>query len=174
MEGGKLLTIFKNVSLLCQIIYVSTVTLVICLVVLNCTYGDTPGPIVIVGGSRFEVDVANEPPARIQGLSGRKNLSTMSGMLFVFETGKAANFWMKGMKFDLDFIWIGENCRVVDTTLNVPFPILGTTNNELEIYRSEVPATYVLEVNAGTVKRLRINTEDKVRFVEISAIGADC
>ena len=32
-------------------------------------------------------------------------------MLFVFESGKASSFWMKGMRFALDFVWISSGCR---------------------------------------------------------------
>ena len=76
--------------------------------------------------------------------------------------------------FDLDFIWIGDNCTVVDTISNVPFPIPGSRDSEFDLYRSEVPATYVLEVNEGVVDRLGISTDDRVRFAGISTIGVGC
>ena len=64
------------------------------------------------------MDVALTPAARARGLSGRESLASMTGMLFVFETGRASAFWMKDMLFSLDFVWIGEDCTVVDTTVH--------------------------------------------------------
>ena len=127
-----------------------------------------------MGQSSFVVEVADEPNERIQGLSGRKNLNEMSGMLFVFEPGEATSFWMKGMMFNLDFIWIGDNCMVVDTMSNVPFPMPDSKDEGFDLYSSEVPATYVLEVNEGVIDHLDINIDDKVIFTEISTIGVGC
>ena len=98
----------------------------------------------------------------------------MSGMLFVFEPGEATSFWMKGMMFNLDFIWIGDNCMVVDTMSNVPFPMPDSKDEGFDLYSSEVPATYVLEVNEGVIDHLDINIDDKVIFTEISTIGVGC
>ena len=57
------------------------------------------GPAVTVGNAVFEVEIADTPQLRTKGLSGRDTLPDMSGMLFVFESGRTSNFWMKGMRF---------------------------------------------------------------------------
>ena len=71
---------------------------------------------------------------------------------------------MKDMRFPLDFIWIGADCRVVDVTVEVPPPAPGTPNRELPTYRSSRPAAYTLEVNAGEVERHGVAIGDPVRF----------
>ena len=134
------------------------------------------GASVVVGDVTFGVEVAQTPAERRQGLSGRDSLQPMTGMLFVFESGRATSFWMKEMRLPLDFIWIGEECTVVDTEPNVPPPAEGTADAELPTYSSGVPAVYVFEVNAGDVERYGIAVGDRVRFSDLSpdVTGAYC
>jgi uncharacterized membrane protein (UPF0127 family) len=77
------------------------------------------GPYVIIAGVRLSVEVADTPAERGRGLSGREMLPENSGMLFVFDTPGRYGFWMYGMKFPLDIIWIDERLRVVYFVENV-------------------------------------------------------
>ena len=132
------------------------------------------GPAVTVGNVVFEVEVADTPQARSKGLSGRDSLPDMSGMIFVFESGQASSFWMKGMRFPIDFVWIGEECTVVDTHSNVQPPAPGTKDGELPLYRSGSSAMYTLEVNAGKVAEFGIEVGDAVKFSGFSGEGIFC
>ena len=134
----------------------------------------SPGPTVIIGDVAIEVEVADTPSERAKGLSERDGVAPMSGMLFVSATGRAPWLWMKGMRFPLDFVWIGEDCTVVDTTMNVRHPEPDTGDSDLPSYASEAPAAYVLEINAGQIERLGVVVGDTVRFSQITAEGADC
>jgi len=129
---------------------------------------------VTVGDVVFEVEIARTDTQRTKGLSGRSSMPAMTGMLFVFEMDVAAAFWMKEMLFSLDFIWISDNCTVVDITLNVPAPDAGTSDSSLLIYRPEVLVAYALEINAGEVQRFGVRKGDVVKFSESSMLGADC
>ena len=93
-------------------------------------------------------------------------------MLFVFESGKASSFWMKGMRFALDFVWISSNCEVVGVTEGVPPAASNSANSTLPTYSS--PAAYVFEINAGELAAHGIAVGDTVRFSGISVEGADC
>ena len=95
-------------------------------------------------------------------------------MLFVFESGKASSFWMKGMRFALDFVWISGVCEVVGVTANVPPPDSNSANSTLPTYSSPSPAAYVFEINAGELAAHGIAAGDPVRFSGISVEGADC
>ena len=144
---------------------------------LDCGTGDDPGSaMAVVGGARFEIEVVHTPADRARGLSERDGLPTTGGMLFVFESGRASSFWMKGMRFPLDFIWIGEDCTVVDTTTDVPPPDAGAADADLPRYDSALPAAYTLEVNAGMVRELGIRIGDAVSFHGLpqGVSGADC
>ena len=143
----------------------------------DCRADDPPASaIAAVGGVEFEIEVAHTPSDRARGLSNRDSLPQMAGMLFVFESGEASSFWMKEMRFPLDFIWIGRDCRVVDTTVDVPPPATGSPGSPLPTYESGPPAVYTLEVNAGKVRELGVRVGDSVRFSGLpdGVKGVDC
>src|SRR5512136_601336 len=74
---------------------------------------------VMVGGVRFEVEVAQTPGTREKGLSGRTGLVDGQGMLFVFDKPDRYMFWMKDMLFPIDIIYI-RGGRIVDMALDLP------------------------------------------------------
>ena len=92
-------------------------------------------------------------------------------MLFVFPDDGAGSFWMKGMRFPLDFIWIGNDCKVVDLTENV---VVDTNQEELNIYNSSQPAEFNFEVNAGEIQLSNIQIGDIVQFKNIDVEGISC
>lgn len=132
------------------------------------------GPAIDVGGARFEVEIAATSGERSRGLSGRESLADSSGMLFVFESTRVPSFWMKDMLIPLDFIWIGEECSVVDLHTDVPPPAAGASSGSLPTYRPGSPVRYVLEINAGSVSELSIEVGDRVTFHDISQAGDAC
>ena len=129
---------------------------------------------VTLGTVDFAAEVARTLAERAKGLSGRPGLRPGTGMLFVFDSGRASTFWMKGMLFPLDIVWIGVDCRIVDITLNVPPPAPTTVDSELSIYASNAPAAYTFEVAAGEVDGRGIKIGDEVRFSGISEVGGRC
>ena len=128
-------------------------------------------PVVELGGVAFMVDIADDASERSQGLSGRAGLPDEGGMLFVYQEPVVPGFWMRQMRFPLDFVWIGQNCEVVDVTLNVPAPGAGTSESELTLYHPAAPILYNLEVNAGTAARHGIEVGDAVRFRNVPGGG---
>lgn len=117
--------------------------------------------------------MAITPSERTKGLSDRESLEPRTGMLFIFEDRRASTFWMKGMRFPLDFVWISEGCRVADITSNVPFPKQDTPTSALPTYTSSVPAAYNFEINAGEAGELGIRVGDTVRFTGIQDHAGD-
>ncbi len=112
---------------------------------------------------------------RSRGLSGRDGLPAKTGMMFIFEDRKASAFWMKDMKFSLDFIWISEDCRIVDITRDVPHPPAGEQNPSLPLYSPAVPAAYNFELNAGEAARHGLRTGDFVVFYGVpEGVGKTC
>ena len=131
-------------------------------------FDDDDTPVVRVGDVRFEVEVADTPALRERGLTGRDYLEERRGMLYIPEGRFVGPFWTKGMRFPIDFIWIGEDCRVVDVSVNAWPPNPGTPDDQIWRYRSYPSAAYTLEVNAGEVDRFGIRVGDKVKFENIS------
>ena len=127
-----------------------------------------------IGNSRFSVLLADTPALRSKGLGERDNLAEQTGMLFVFESGSASSFWMYGMRFPLDFVWVGEGCTVVDLTEDVQHYPPDTPSSELEILESASPAAYTFEINAGEVSDFGIEIGDSVQFHNIESEFAMC
>jgi len=114
---------------------------------------------VEIGGKTFKVEVVKDPWEQAQGLSGRKSLAENRGMLFVFPQEDYQQFWMKGMDFSLDIIWINQG-KIVDLKEKAPIP----TTHYLEQYRPEAPAKYVLEINAGLAEKYGLKVGDTVEL----------
>ncbi len=131
-------------------------------------------PVVTIGGVPFTAEIADTDELRSKGLGERDSLAAQTGMLFLFPDGRTSSFWMKGMRFPLDFVWIGADCAVVDLTENVPHEPPNTPNSELEIFTSASPAAYTFEINAGEVNRFGIAVGDGVQFHNIRSELAAC
>ena len=100
----------------------------------------------------IDIELADTPQSREMGLSGRDGLPQNTGMYFIFEKADRHAFWMKDMKFDLDFIWI-QNGRVVYLSEHV--------SNPATIY-PPMPVDRVLEVPSDFVQQNHIAVGDKI------------
>lgn len=133
----------------------------------------TPSPAVIIRDTPFAAEIADTPALRNKGLGYRDQLPANSGMLFVFPDGHASSFWMRGMRFPLDFVWIGADCRVADLTERVPHPEPGAPDATLPLINPAAPAAYTFEINAGEIERFGIEIGDPVRFQGINPNAAN-
>jgi uncharacterized protein len=115
-------------------------------------------PTVSVGvsGATVQAEVAADAKARARGLSGRRGLAEDRGMLFVYPDHSARTYWMKGMQFPIDIIWIDRG-RVQGVEHSVPVP-----RGSLPLYSSDGPADHVLEVPAGWTRRHGTKRGDRV------------
>lgn len=110
-----------------------------------------------VGQSTIDVEIADSDREITRGLSFRESLDQNSGLYFILPQRKQVSFWMYGMKFPLDIIWI-DNGRVVGIEENAPVP----TSEDIPTFDSPQAVTHVLEVNAGFADQNNIKTGDKV------------
>lgn len=117
-----------------------------------------------INNAKLKVEVADTQAKRSKGLGGRPTLASGEGMLFVFQKKDKHPFWMKGLSFPLDFVWIREG-KVVDLLYNVQPPAPGQTDETLSIYQSIEEVDKVLEVTAGTVQSLNIKVGDTVKLL---------
>jgi len=106
----------------------------------------------------IEVELAQTPDEKIQGLSGRNSLSANTGMLFVYDQPDFYLFWMKDMQFPIDILWIDKNYKIIDITKNLQpesFP---------QTFAPSAPVQYVLEVNAGFADINGVRIKDDLDF----------
>jgi len=121
-------------------------------------------PTVCVGGkSCVEVEIADEPYERMLGLMYRNNLEENKGMLFIFQTPGYPSFYMKNMRFPLDILWFDENYKLIYIHENLP-PCGFDPCPTYTPHDPQSPIKYVLEVNAGWVKRNNIKIGDEAEF----------
>ncbi len=114
---------------------------------------------VTLGMHRIQAEVAADAATQARGLGGRDGLPEGHGMVFPYARAGRPGFWMKDMRFDIDIVWIRGD-RVVDIHHDVPFDPGGT---EGPTVRPSEPADLVLEVTAGTARRLGWRVGDAVR-----------
>lgn len=123
-------------------------------------------PTVKIGETTFRVEVVKTAEEKAKGLAGHKPLNDNEGMLFEFPPSAnsgSTSFWMKGMMFPIDIIWI-KNKKIIYLVENVPPPLPGQSDDKLPIYTPPEPAEYVLEIKAGEVKNRKIRVGDKFNF----------
>lgn len=111
---------------------------------------------VVLKGERFSVDVADTPDAQRLGLMFRESMPDDHGTLFVFASEVPRGFWMKNTKISLDILYFDSGRRLVYLHEDVP----PCTTPDCPSYPSHHPARYVLELNAGTAKRLGVERGD--------------
>ncbi|MBA3377595.1 MAG: DUF192 domain-containing protein [Chloroflexia bacterium] len=103
---------------------------------------------ITVGDVSVTVELALSDDDQALGLGFRNGLEPDRGMLFVFEEPAERSFWMRGMRFCIDIIWIANGDIVGAAEGACPDPE-GTDDADREHYLSGEPVTHVLEMPAG-------------------------
>lgn len=104
----------------------------------------------------FTVELALSPGQRQQGLMFRQTLAADGGMLFTYDTPGRPRMWMANTFIPLDMLFIRGDGTIAHIAENT------VPQNTDIIYSPPVPVTAVLELNAGTTRRLGIKPGDKV------------
>lgn len=61
---------------------------------------------------RWQVEIADGPFSQIRGLMGRQSLAQDRGMLFLYDSDRRVQFWMKDVAFPLDMLF-ADRCGVI-------------------------------------------------------------
>jgi len=112
---------------------------------------------VRINGETFKLKIADTEEKRLKGLSGRNELASNEGMIFIFNEVGSHGITMRGMRFPLDIIWLRNN-RIVDIADNVE----PDTGLEPKVYYPDLQADTVIELNAGTIERLNLKEGDRL------------
>ena len=102
---------------------------------------------VVVGDDVVTVEISDTSTLRERGLSYHADLLPNTGMLFVYDDVGKRIYWMKGMSFCLDIVWINDGQIVGAAESVCPEP--NVPDADLARYPSPPDVHYVLEVPAG-------------------------
>ncbi len=109
------------------------------------------------GEHSFDIEIATNDAQRARGLMFRSEMAPDAGMLFLYRRDRVLTMWMANTYLPLDMLFIGSDGRIVSIARNT-IPLSRTTIS------SRKRARAVLELNAGTARRLGINAGDRVVF----------
>ncbi|MDA0786881.1 MAG: DUF192 domain-containing protein [Proteobacteria bacterium] len=109
------------------------------------------------GVHSFDVELAVNDDQRARGLMFRNEMAPDAGMLFVYRSDRVLTMWMANTYLPLDMLFIGADGRIVRIAENT-IPLSHTTIS------SRMRARAVLELNAGTARRLGISAGDRVLY----------
>jgi uncharacterized membrane protein (UPF0127 family) len=107
------------------------------------------------GRHEFQVEVAVTPQEREVGLMYRRSLDPDHGMLFDFGKADDVSMWMENTYVSLDMAFVGEDGRVARVEE-------GAQPLSTRIISSGSPVKYVVELLAGTAKRIGLKPGDRV------------
>ena len=111
----------------------------------DCTGGYREDATVMIDSYAVISERADTNETRQTGLSNRACIPEHTGMLFVFDQSNLHGIWMKDMNFAIDVLWLDSSKKVVHLEKYMSpdsYPV---------VYYPKDPASYVLELRAGSV-----------------------
>lgn len=109
-----------------------------------------------LAGQPFQLELVDRPDSRRQGLMGRQELPSGTGMLFDFPEATTPSIWMRNMQLSLDLLFVDGAGRLIHIFADVP-PCIEAP---CAIYQATQPLRFVIEVAAGTASALRLQPGD--------------
>ena len=110
---------------------------------------------------KLDIEIADSDYDIQTGLMYRDSMKDDRGMLFVFPTMRQRYFYMKNTKFSIDIIYLDNALKIVSFQENAkPFDETSLP--------SQVPAQYVLEVNAGLTEKWTLEIGDRIEYTKLN------
>jgi len=94
-----------------------------------------------IGKSAYQIELADSPAQRRQGLMYRQQLDSRQGMLLVYKHAGDHRIWMKNMRIALRVFWIDEDFTVISVQRLQP-----CVNSPCPVFSAPRPARFVLEL----------------------------
>jgi uncharacterized membrane protein (UPF0127 family) len=110
-------------------------------------------------GLQHELDVylAISFEQQRRGLMFVRKMPETTGMLFIYEDTGYHSMWMKNTYISLDLVFAREDGSV-SSVIHEAQPLSLTSQASIE------PVNYVLELNAGTARRLHIGNKSRIEW----------
>ncbi len=105
---------------------------------------------------RFEVEVADDPAERAEGLMYREAMADNAGMLFLYPAPQPVQFWMKNTPMSLDLVFVRADGTIARIAAN-------TTPFSEDMIPSGEKVSAVLEVKAGMMHQLGVRVGDRLK-----------
>ena len=143
----------SNRILVVTLIFLLTFS-VIGFILANRTRYDT----LTIGTHRYRLLEAVTAAEQEKGLGGRGPLPEDQGMIFIYGAEAQRCFWMKGMQFSLDIIWLNAHKDVVAMHQNL------SPRSYPQIFCPHESAQYIIELNAGQAAQSGVGVGQKLNF----------
>jgi len=105
----------------------------------------------------IRIAIAGSDDERSAGLMDVRSLGALDGMLFLFDRQEPLSFWMANTPLSLDMYFVNQDFEIVRIHT-------GTTPFSRQSYSSDIPARYVVEVNAGFTLTHDLKEGDRIRI----------
>jgi uncharacterized membrane protein (UPF0127 family) len=109
----------------------------------------------------LDIYVATDVDQQRRGLMFVRNMPENTGMLFVYDDSEMHSMWMKNTYIPLDMVFArgdGTVSSVIHDTQPLSLSSQGSTE----------PVNYVLELNAGTARRLNIGRKSHISWEPVN------
>ena len=104
---------------------------------------------------RFDIYLAVNMQQQRRGLMFVRHLPERTGMLFIYRDENYRSMWMKNTYISLDMLFARSDGSITNIAQEtVPLSEKSVTSTE--------PAMFVLELNAGTARRLSIDEDSRL------------
>ena len=103
----------------------------------------------------FSVQLAITDEEKAVGLSNHLALPEKTGLLLIFDEAKSVKIWTKFMRFPIDIIFIDKTGRITRV-------YSSALPESKEIFKSNLPSRFVLELNSGDAERFGIKKNDYI------------
>ena len=113
-------------------------------------------------GAKINAETMRSEVELMRGLMFRESLPPNRGMLFIHPKENTFHYWMYQTKIPLDMIWMDNDRRIVEMSLDTP-PCRSSAK-DCPNYGGNFKSKYVLEVNAGIARKNGLKTGDTLDF----------
>jgi len=113
---------------------------------------------VVINSHVIYVEQAKNSGEFEKGLAGRPCIPENQGMFFAFSKDDHYPFWMKGMKFPIDIVWITSGHSVAAIEVD------ESPSTYPDKFVNKIPAQYVLELKANLTTQLGLKLGSSVKF----------
>ncbi len=122
-------------------------------------------PVVLVsetGRHVIDAEIADTPGAKATGLMFRRSLDADKGMLFIYDRPQNITMWMQNTYISLDMIFADAGGTIIRIARDTePF--------STDIIEAGGLAKVVLEVPAGTSRRIKLKRGDRLVHASVGA-----